>query len=127
MDTEVGKLEQLLRSLGMDLLVVLKIAAILFAAWFVERLIYFGLRRAYKRSKEQGREEMTRYRFFRNGVRTLMVILALVGIIYVIPSLRALAPVNAPLTWPNNSFSKSSTGIAAQFTGINGLDWRCPR
>lgn len=91
MDTEIGKFEQFLRSLGMDLLVVLKIAAILFAAWFVERLIYFGLRRAYKRSKEQGREEMTRYRFFRNGVRTLMVILALVGIIYVIPSLRALA------------------------------------
>lgn len=77
--------------IGMDLLVLLKVAAILFAAWFVERLIYFGLRRAYKRSKAKGREEMTRYRFFRNGVRTLMVLLALIAIIYVIPSLRAMA------------------------------------
>lgn len=81
----------ILEGLGMDLLLLLKIIGILVGAWVVERLIYFGLRRAYKRSKVQGREELTRYRFFRNAVRTLMVILALIAIIYVIPSLRALA------------------------------------
>jgi small-conductance mechanosensitive channel len=81
----------LLHGFGADLLVLLKVAAIILAAWFVERLIYLALRRAYKRSKAQGREEMTRYRFFRNGVRTLMVILAVIAIIYVIPSLRSLA------------------------------------
>ncbi len=82
---------QILHSLGMDLLVLVKIVGILFAAWFVERLIYLALRRAYKRSKAQGREEVTRYRFFRNAVRTTMVIVALIAIIYVIPSLRSIA------------------------------------
>lgn len=91
MEKEGSKLALVLQSLGMDLLVLLKVVAILVTAWLVERLIYQGLRRAYKRSKVQGREEMTRYRFFRNGVRTLMVILALLAIIYVIPSLRSLA------------------------------------
>jgi small-conductance mechanosensitive channel len=80
-----------LHSIGMDLLVVLQVIAILCAAWVVERLIYFALRRGYAKAKAQGREEMTRYRFFRNGVRTLMVILAGVAIIYSIPSLRAFA------------------------------------
>ncbi|MBK9599035.1 MAG: mechanosensitive ion channel [Flavobacteriales bacterium] len=56
----------------MDLLILLKVIAVLFAAWFVERLIYFALRRGYAKAKAQGREEMTRYRFFRNGVRTMM-------------------------------------------------------
>ena len=91
MEAGSGKFARVMESLGMDLLVALKIAAILITAWLVERLIYFGLRRANKRSKAQGREEMTRYRFFRNGVRTLMVILAALAIIYTIPSLRSLA------------------------------------
>lgn len=85
-----GFVEMLLH-LGMDLLLLLKIAAIIAAAWLVERLIYFALRRGYARAKAQGREEMTRYRFFRNGVRTLVVILAMIAIIYTIPSLRAFA------------------------------------
>ncbi len=91
MKEESSKFIQTAQSLGMDLLIVLKIVAILLAAWLVERLIYFALRRGYSKSKARGREEMTRYRFFRNGVRTLMVILAAVAIIYSIPSLRAFA------------------------------------
>ncbi len=85
------KATDILHSLGMDLLLLLKIIGILVAAWVVERLIYFALRRGYAKSKAKGREEMTRYRFFRNGVRTLMVILAVIAIIYTIPSLRSLA------------------------------------
>ena len=86
-----SKFTDLMQGFGMDLLILLKIVAILFAAWFVERLIYFALRRGYTKSKAQGREEMTRYRFFRNGVRTMMVILALIAIIYTVPSLRSFA------------------------------------
>ena len=33
------------------------------------------------------------------------------------PTLRALAPVNAPFSWPNSSLSISSRGIAAMLTG----------
>ncbi|MCO6483267.1 MAG: mechanosensitive ion channel family protein [Flavobacteriales bacterium] len=91
MEQGSSKIGQLMHGLGMDLLLVLKIVAILFAAWFVERLIHLALRRGYAKAKAQGREEMTRYRFFRNAVRTLMVILALIAIVYVIPSLRSLA------------------------------------
>ena len=91
MEAEVTKATGLLYSVGMDLLLLLKIVGILVAAWLVERLIYFALRRGYAKSKARGREEMTRYRFFRNGVRTLMVILALIAITYTVPSLRSLA------------------------------------
>ncbi len=91
MEGAVGKASGVLYSVGMDLLLMVKIVGILVAAWLVERLIYFALRRAYAKSKANGREEMTRYRFFRNGVRTLVVILAFVAIVYIIPSLRALA------------------------------------
>ncbi len=91
MEGEVTKATGLLHSLGMDLLLMLKIIGILVAAWLVERLTYFALRRGYAKAKAKGREEMTRYRFFRNAVRTSVVILALVAIIYTVPSLRALA------------------------------------
>lgn len=77
--------------LGFDLLLLLKIVAIIGAAWLVERLIYFALRRGYARAKAQGREEITRYRFLRNAVRTVVVILAFFAIIYSIPSLRSFA------------------------------------
>lgn len=86
-----SQISQVMHGLGMDLLLLLKILGILLAAWLVERLIHLALRRAYARAKAQGREEMTRYRFFRNGVRTLVVILALIAITYTIPSLRAMA------------------------------------
>jgi small-conductance mechanosensitive channel len=91
MEGELTKASGMLYTVGMDLLLLLKIIGILVAAWLVERLIYFALRRAYAKSKAKGREEMTRYRFFRNGVRTLVVILAMIAIVYTVPSLRALA------------------------------------
>ena len=36
------------------------------------------------------------------------------------PSASATAPENAPRTWPKNSDSSKSWGIALQFTGMNG-------
>lgn len=91
MEGEVTKATGMLQSLGMDLLLLLQIVFIIAAAWVVERLVHYALRRTYAKSKAKGREEMTRYRFFRNAVRSLMVILAMMAIIYVIPSLRSLA------------------------------------
>ncbi|HMN06521.1 MAG TPA: mechanosensitive ion channel family protein [Flavobacteriales bacterium] len=91
MEENRSQISQVMHSLGVDLLLLLKILAILLAAWFVERLIHLALRRAYTKAKAQGREEMTRYRFFRNGVRTTVVILALIAITYTVPSLRAMA------------------------------------
>ena len=40
------------------------------------------------------------------------------------PRRLAVAPVKAPLTWPNSSDSMSGSGIAAQFTVMNGMS-RC--
>ncbi len=37
------------------------------------------------------------------------------------PAWRRAAPVNAPTSWPNNSDSSSSAGIAAVFSATNGL------
>ncbi len=84
-------MKELLHELGLDLLLLLKIIGIVAAAWIVERLVYFALRRGYARAKAQGREEITRYRFLRNAVRTVMVILAFFAIVYTIPSLRSFA------------------------------------
>ena len=43
------------------------------------------------------------------------------------PFFAAVAPVNAPLTWPNSSDSISSSGIAAELTSMKGAlarrDW----
>ena len=36
----------------------------------------------------------------------------------------AIAPVNAPRSWPNSSLSSSVSGIAAQFTATNGRSRR---
>jgi small conductance mechanosensitive channel len=91
MEKERSKFMQLLVELGFDLLLLVKIAGIIAAAWLVERLIYFALRRGYTKAKAQGREEITRYRFLRNAVRTCMVILAFFAIVYTIPSLRSFA------------------------------------
>ncbi len=84
-------MKKLLIELGFDLLLLLKIVGIIAAAWLVERLVYFALRRGYARAKAQGREEITRYRFLRNAVRTVMVIMAFFAIVYTIPSLRSFA------------------------------------
>ena len=42
------------------------------------------------------------------------------------PSLSAIAPVNAPRRWPNSSDSISSSGIAPQLTAMNGAVARTP-
>lgn len=86
-----GMWKALLIELGLDLLLLLKIGGILVAAWLAERLIYIALRRGYARAKAQGRDDVTRYRFFRNAVRTVMVIMAFFAIVYTIPSLRSFA------------------------------------
>jgi small conductance mechanosensitive channel len=88
---EPGWFVKFLHVLGMDLLILLKILAILAAAWLVERLIYLALRRGYARRKAKGREEFTQYRFLRNAVRTVVVVCAFFAIVYSIPSLRSFA------------------------------------
>src|SRR5207247_355378 len=35
-----------------------------------------------------------------------------------------MAPVKAPLRWPNNSDSRRFSGSALQFTGTKGENWR---
>ena len=40
-----------------------------------------------------------------------------------LPALSFTAEVNAPLTWPNNSLSINSEGIAAQLTSIKGAEF----
>lgn len=77
--------------IGMDLLVLLKIVAVIAAAWLVERLIYLMLRRGYARRKAKGRDEFTQYRFLRNAVRTVVVVCAFFAVVYTIPSLRSFA------------------------------------
>ncbi len=42
------------------------------------------------------------------------------------PELRVLAPVNAPFSWPNNSDSMRSRGIAAMLMATNGPLRRLP-
>ena len=37
-----------------------------------------------------------------------------------LPTLRPVAPVKAPFSCPNSSFSSSASGIAAQLTATNG-------
>ena len=40
---------------------------------------------------------------------------------------RVCAPVKAPFSWPNNSDSNRFSGIAPQFTAMNGFLARCER
>ena len=77
--------------LGPHLLVLLKILLIILAAFVVERILVSLLRSAYARAKAQGHDEITRYRFARNAIRSLVAITALGFIAYVIPSIRTLA------------------------------------
>lgn len=89
--TETGAIPEILRIIGMDLLILLKIIAILAAAWLVERIIYLILRRGYAQRKAKGRDEFTQYRFLRNAVRTVVVVCAFFAVVYSIPSLRSFA------------------------------------
>src|SRR6516162_4795808 len=42
------------------------------------------------------------------------------------PVFWAMAPVNAPFSWPNSSLSRSPSGIAAQFSLTNAFSLRLP-
>ncbi|HNR53763.1 MAG TPA: mechanosensitive ion channel [Flavobacteriales bacterium] len=88
---EPGTIVTFLRVLGMDLLILLKIIAIIGAAWLVERIMRLILKRGYARRKAKGRDEFTQYRFLRNAVRTVVVVAAFFAVIYSIPSLRSFA------------------------------------
>lgn len=77
--------------LGPHLLVLLKIVLVVLTAFVVERIIVSLLRSAYARAKAQGHDEITRYRFARNAIRSLVALTALGSIAYVIPSVRSLA------------------------------------
>lgn len=77
--------------LGPHLLVLLKVVLIVLAAFVVERIIVSLLRSAYSQAKAQGHDEVTRYRFARNAVRSIVAITALGFVAYVIPSVRSLA------------------------------------
>ena len=88
---EPGAIKAFLQALGMDLLILVKIAAIIAAAWLVERIMYLILRRGYARRKAKGRDEFTQYRFLRNAVRTVVVVCTFFAVIYAIPSLRSFA------------------------------------
>ena len=43
------------------------------------------------------------------------------------PGLEAMAPVNAPFSWPNSSDSSTSRGSAPQWIGTNGRSARAER
>jgi small conductance mechanosensitive channel len=73
------------------LLVLFKIILIVLAGFAVERIIFSLLRSAYVRAKAQGHDEVTRYRFLRNAVRSVVALIALGFIAYTIPSVRSLA------------------------------------
>lgn len=91
MKERVHDLQTWLGDLGPDLLILLKIVLIVLAAFVVERIIVSLLRSAYARAKAQGHDEVTRYRFARNAIRSLVALTALGFIAYVIPSVRSLA------------------------------------
>jgi small-conductance mechanosensitive channel len=76
---------------GPHLLLLLKVILIILAAFMVERIIFSLLRSAYVRARAKGHDEVTRYRFLRNAVRSVMALIALGFIAYTIPSIRSLA------------------------------------
>ena len=73
------------------LLVLLKIVLIVLAAFVAERILVNLLRTAYTRSRAQGHDEVTRYRFLRNALRSVIVLVSLGLIAWTIPSVRSLA------------------------------------
>lgn len=77
--------------LGPTLLVLLKIVLIVLSAFVVERILVSLLRSAYARSKAQGHDDVTRYRFLRNALRSVVGLIALAFVAYNIPSVRSLA------------------------------------
>jgi len=83
-------MKELLSDLGVNALLLLKVALIVAGAFVAERIIRKLLRRAYLRSG-QGYEDRTRYRFLRNATRFMVGTLAFTAIVYSIPSFKHLA------------------------------------
>ncbi|MCB0794634.1 MAG: mechanosensitive ion channel family protein [Flavobacteriales bacterium] len=81
----------LLEKLGFNLLLLGKIVLIVLGAFILERVIRYLLRRNLKRQRVVGREDMTRYRFLRNGTRFIVGLLAFASIVYSIPSIKHVA------------------------------------
>lgn len=83
-------MKELLSELGVNALLLMKVALIVAGAFVAERLIRKLLRRAFLRS-EKGYEDRTRYRFLRNATRFMVGTLAFTAIVYSIPSFKHLA------------------------------------
>ncbi|MBK9177756.1 MAG: mechanosensitive ion channel family protein [Flavobacteriales bacterium] len=83
-------MKELLSELGVNALLLLKVAVIVAGAFVAERIIRKLLRRAYLRG-DQGNEDRTRYRFLRNATRFMVGLMAVGAIIYSIPSFKHLA------------------------------------
>ncbi|MCC7503635.1 MAG: mechanosensitive ion channel family protein [Flavobacteriales bacterium] len=84
------ELDRLRQKLGFDLLLLGKVVLIVVAAFILEQTTTFLMKRAYLRS-DQDPEDRTRYRFMRNAIRLIVGILAFIGIIYSVPSLKHFA------------------------------------
>ena len=83
-------MERILEKLGFNLLLLAKVIVIIGAAFLIERFLFFLIRRGYRRST-QGREDATRYKFLKNALRFIVVMITLGAIIYVIPSIKHMA------------------------------------
>ena len=84
------ELDRIRQKLGMDLLLLGKVLLIIAAAFVLERLTAFLVRKAYL-SSDRDPEDVTRYRFIRNAIRLIVGVLAFIGIIYSIPALKNFA------------------------------------
>jgi small conductance mechanosensitive channel len=80
----------MLEKVGFNVLLVLKVLVILFGAFLLERILYSLIRRAHERS-DKSHEDTTRYRFLKNALRSMVVLVAIGWVIYVIPSLKHFA------------------------------------
>lgn len=83
-------MKELLQSLGLNLLLLLKVAVIIGGAFVAERIIRKLLRRFYLKS-DQGHEGRTRYRFLRNATRFIVGLIAVGLVVYTVPSFKDLA------------------------------------
>lgn len=83
-------LHSILDKLGFNALLLLKIILILVGAFILERILFTLIRKAYQRG-DQGRENMTSYRFLKNALRFIVSMVAIGLVIYVIPSLKHFA------------------------------------
>ena len=80
----------LLDKVGLNVLLALKVMVILLGAFLLERILYSLIRRGYERS-DKSHEDTTRYRFLKNALRSIVVLVAIGWVIYVIPSLKHFA------------------------------------